>query len=523
MQFENFSRKDISFFGRLANLLGANQESLIPLIDVPFSLENFEKQFQSRQPMSQERRDTLVEVLKKQYQQAQLSVPQSLELLLQQNCYTVCTGHQLNLFTGPLYTIYKIVHVIKLAEQINQIHKNQTVVPVFWMATEDHDLEEINHFFVKDKKISWSTAQSGPVGRMKLENWQDWQTDVLTIFPHHQKQLMQLFEVYQGENLVQATRRLVHHLFVDTPLLILDGDDADLKRQFAPIMRKEIEDSFALLASGESSELLERKGLKSQALVREVNLFYLEEQSRKRLEKTVDGIKIGETLFSEETILKTLDAHPERFSPNVILRPLYQETVLPNLCYVGGAGELAYWLQLKPIFQAAHVDFPLLQLRFSAQIMSNKDYEKMHRLGFQFTDFAQSKAQVLKQRLSSLSRLEEIQGNRAHIVDALREVLVKEAGQIDKTLLATAEAHVVRIEEILKKFDQKVRNAERRKHADMLTRIDELHEQFFPENGLQERFENFIPYFLQNSGNLISELIRGLDSASHEFLVIRCD
>lgn len=517
MQTQSFKRSELPFSGKLIELFSEHQESLQPLIGLPFSAENFKKQIALKSNFPKESRETLHNALQKQYAEAKIEVPEKLTLLLKNNCFTVCTGHQLNLFTGPLYTIYKIAHTIKLAQQVQELHPENYILPVFWLASEDHDLEEINHFYVGEKRVAWETQQTGPVGMMRLENWSEWQTELLQFFPNQADRIRTLLDVYQGENLSIATRRLVAHLFQDTDLILVDGNDIELKKLFVPILEKELKEQFSFHAAQKSEAILFEKYLKPQAFAREINLFHLSPGKRIRIEKSAEDFKIGEAIFTHQELLDLLHQHPEQFSPNVMLRPLYQETILPNLCYVGGAGELAYWLQLKPIFDAVGVPYPMLQLRVSMQLMSHKDAHKMAKLGFDFQKFSDKKERVLKEHLFEIRERKNTNSALHEHIDALEKIMLEQAQSVDHTLIAAAKAERARIQKLLDNFLKKLERNEKRLHSDALNRLSTLHEKYFPNDGLQERHENFVSFYLETQEQIIPQIIEGINAFQSDF------
>jgi bacillithiol biosynthesis cysteine-adding enzyme BshC len=519
MPMHSYKRSEISFSGKLIELFSEHQESLQPLIGLPFSAENFKKQIALKSNFSEQSRAILYHAILNQYNEAQLEAPEKLTMLLENNCYTVCTGHQLNLFTGPLYTIYKIAHTIKLAQQIQELHPGKRILPIFWLASEDHDLEEINHLHIGDKKIQWSTQQSGPVGVMHLENWSEWQTELTALFPNQAEKLTTLFDVYRGDNLSIATRRLVAHLFHDTDLVLVDGNDTELKKLFVPILEKELNEQFSFHEAQKSEVILNQKNLKAQAFAREINLFHLSPGKRIRIEKSGDDFKIGERTFTRRELLDLLHQNPEQFSPNVMLRPLYQECVLPNLCYVGGAGELAYWLQLKPIFDAVDVPYPMLQLRVSMQLMLGKDIVKMSKLGFDFPKFSDKKERVLKEHLLEIRERKEARSALQRHIEALEKIMLEQASAVDHTLIASAKAESSRIQKLVDNFLIKLERNEKRLHHEALDRLRVLHEKHFPNDGLQERHENFISFYLETQGQIIPEIIKGINALQSDFWV----
>lgn len=520
MQFVNYSREKIPLIGKLATILGSGQEQLYPLIDLPISPDNFGEQINRKTGFHSDKRKVLVESLQHQYSQADLECPKKVKLLLDENCFTVCTGHQLNLLTGPLYSIYKIVHTIKLAEQLAAIYKNHSFLPVFWMASEDHDKDEIDHFYTSEQKVVWETTQTGAVGRMTTENWSLWQEQLITLFPYHKSKLNELFSVYKGETVSIAARRLIHFLFKETDLIILDGDDCALKKLFAPTIMKEVFSQSSRAEVQKANDMLSAMGYKSQAFARDINMFYLSENKRSRIENIENGFRADSITFSRNEMEDEINKHPERFSPNVILRPLYQETILPNLCYVGGAAELAYWLQLRYVFEAHNMPFPLLQLRLSLQILNQKQEKKMTSLGFDIQNFAQDVKRVEELFLQSkveISDSDELDKVLLH----LKNQFLSKAENLDFNLIASANAHVKEIEKIIESFDTKVRRHEKKKYTDSIDRIKELHNSIFPNNALQERHNNFIEYYLSTNGFFISTLLQNIDVFKHEFLVLK--
>ncbi|HEX9825521.1 MAG TPA: bacillithiol biosynthesis cysteine-adding enzyme BshC, partial [Flavobacteriaceae bacterium] len=344
------------------------------------NLENFKEQIdEKRMSVRAESRTVLVSSLKTQYKHVEVSeiTNQNIESLKLENTFTVTTGHQLNVFTGPLYFLYKIISTINLCKQLKATYPENNFVPIYWMATEDHDFDEINYFNFGDKKIQWTRSSSGAVGALDLQGLDE----VFKVFSNqldhsiHAENLRELFRTSYLKhcNLAEATRFMANELFKDYGLVILDGNVKDLKRLFIPYMEDELVNQTSYKLVSETNQHLNglSSNYKIQVNPREINLFYLTENLRERIVErdgrySVNGTKIS---WNKSELLKELHEFPERFSPNVILRPLYEEVVLPNLCYIGGGGELAYWLQLKSNFEANKVTFPMLLLRNSAVLV----------------------------------------------------------------------------------------------------------------------------------------------------------
>ena len=373
MPTDCLSYKETNYFTPLIIDYLDQKESLKPFYNRFPTLENFEAQIQEKdQFFTSAKRKILVEVLKDQYKALQTSeaVLGNIELLSNTKTFTVTTGHQLNLFTGPLYFLYKIVSTINLAKDLQKKYPDFNFVPIYWMATEDHDFEEINYFNLNGKKFKWNSTQKhagkDAVGNLNTEGLDE----VYSLFSAeigggtNAEALKKLFKkaYLEHSNLTDATRYLADELFKDYGLVILDGDDTRLKQEFLPYLEKEIFEQVSEKATEPLANKLKELGYTVQVNPREINLFYLKDGLRERIIEQEGRYFVNETeiSWSEEELRSELKQHPERFSPNVMTRPLYQEVILPNLCYIGGGGELAYWFELKDFFKAVNVPFPIL-------------------------------------------------------------------------------------------------------------------------------------------------------------------
>ena len=351
-------------------------KKLNPFVNHFPSFSNFKKQITEKRNHTIDR-GVLVKVLKEQNFNFPLSVASksNINLLKSDETFTVTTGHQLCLFTGPLYFIYKIVSTINIAEQLKEKYPQYNFVPTFWMATEDHDFQEINHINLFGKKIEWDSKQTGAVGRMSLDRFESVLMQLKEVLgeTENAKKLVSLFEnaYLKHKNLADATRFLVNELFGKFGLVIIDGDDEKLKQQFVPIIKKDILQNGFVTAIKQNSKSL-AKDYKVQAFVRDINFFKLTKDNRE--------------LIKEEIAQKEIAENSENFSPNVLLRPLYQEIILPNIAYVGGGAEVGYWMQLKTAFKQENIPFPILILRNSAMLINDKQKQKIESLGFEIND-----------------------------------------------------------------------------------------------------------------------------------------
>ena len=504
------------------------KENLKPLYNRFPTIENFKLQIAEKEqnfPVSN--RTILADALQKQYANFKISdaTQANVEALKSENTFTITTGHQLNLFTGPLYFLYKIISVINLCKDLKKQYPNYHFVPVYWMATEDHDFEEINYFNFKSKKIHWEKDAKGPVGRFDTKGLQE-VFDVFSLdlgLGENANYLRNLFEkaYTQHKNLANATRYLANELFKEDGLVIIDGDDSSLKRIFSPYVKDELEQQSSFTQVEKTIPLL--KDYNVQVNPREINLFYIQDNLRERIVFENGHYLINNTQlsFSKSEILTELENYPERFSPNVILRPLYQEVILPNLCYIGGGGELAYWLELKSNFEHQNVTFPILLLRNSAVIATEKQNQKIAKLNLNWNDLF-LKQEVLKNKeIQSLSQFTiDFTPQKEHLKKQF-EALYQIANQTDQSFVGAVAAQEKKQLKGLENLEKRLLKAEKRIHQEKLSQIVALQNQLFPGQSLQERKLNFSEIVLEfGITTVLNTLKARFNPLSNEFNVV---
>jgi bacillithiol synthase len=526
MKKRTLNRLKSGYFSDLSNEITYNQSKFKDLISFPFSMEAFEEQIKLKEnSFPPAKRDLLVSELKNQYQHVNNATKsiKNIESLTSFNTFTVTTGHQLNIFTGPIYFIYKILHVIQLAEKLQLKYPKNNFIPVFWMATEDHDFEEINHTTVFGKKVTWNENQGGPVGKYELKNWTKLIDEIKLIFQNHlESEVNEILDSYNGINLADATRNLVHALFGKYGLVIIDGDSKGFKSSFSEIMCHEVNTQFSQKNVLESNKLIENLGHKPQVFTREINLFYITSNLRSRLvirENQIEIDGLGE--FSKDEIIILIKNNPENFSPNVILRPLYQETILPNLAYIGGGGEIAYWIQLKSVFEEVKIAYPLIQVRNSVLLIEKNIQKKTAKLNLNYEDFFKDINQLKKDFILSKSNEKLNFSSINTIVNQLAEqieiqILANEAG-----LKSYAEAEIVKLKSQMEAIQSKLLKNQKTKFESDLIQIENLKNKLFPNNQLQERKENLLSFCGNgNVSSLIENLKTQMDPNENDLLII---
>ena len=527
MPSDCISFQNSGYFSSLINDYLDQKPNVQPLYHRFPTLENFGPQIEEKKAnFDDSKRAILVAVLEAQYAKIKASTAtlNNIKLLNHSNTYTITTGHQLNLFSGPLYFLYKIISTINLTKELQQKYPEQNFVPIYWMATEDHDFEEINYFTFKGKKFCWNRESTGPVGRLSTEGLEEF----LAVFAlelgssTNAEKLKTLFhEAYlKHTNLADATRYLANALFGDYGLVILDADDANLKRQFIPFIKEEL---LKQTAFSKVNETIEQFGNYTvQVNPREINLFFIEDNLRERIIFEDGGYKINNTKrhFSEQELLAELELHPEKFSPNVVMRPLYQEVILPNLAYIGGGGEIAYWLELKSFFETVKVTFPMLIVRNSVVLATEKQLKKADALALTWSDLFQKQTLLINNKTKQLSEfdidLSDLKQQLQQQFQALNELTYK----TDRSFAGAVKAQEVKQTKGLEQLEKRLLKAQKRKLADSLSRITALQNELFPNQSLQERQANFSEFYLENGEQLLPKLVNEIKPLSTNFTII---
>lgn len=490
-------------------------------------LEGVEKTIQERQSFLTNR-DLIANVFEASYSNTDATEQQlqNIQKLRNQNCFTVCTAHQPNIFTGYLYFIYKTAHTIVLCEQLKKSFPAYDFVPVFYIGSEDNDLDELSRFRIHGKLYKWHTDQTGAVGRMHSDDQLIALISQIEAELAHLPYAPDLISILKnayapGMDLAQGTFSMLNSLFRDAGLLVLQPDHAGLKSIMKQVFKDDLIQNIPQAIVSDTNETLgEVYGL--QVNPRQVNLFYLRDGIRNRIDKRGNSYSVDGTVirFSEAEILEELNTYPERFSPNVILRGIYQETILPNIAFVGGGSEVAYWMQLKGLFTHYNVPFPLLVLRNSFMIMNGKQEHKLKELQIDPADLFKDETilaneMVTKWSGASISLEKEMQLGREYF-SQLRD----QAGKVDKSLLQHVHALEVDLLKKIETLEKKMLKAERKKQTIQLQRIWKLKSELFPNNNLQERVDNFMPYFAEYGPSFIQVIIEHSLTLEQKFGVI---
>lgn len=487
------------------------------------------------------KRKKLVEVLRSQNSRLNSSPGYDalLELLSKDNSLAVVTGQQVGLFCGPLYTLFKTISAIKLASELKERFSEFEFVPVFWLEGDDHDLAESNHIHllngasdvVRVEAILTNAEEENlhPLSEIKFDASIEQvfqQVDALLTASEFKPALMEMLTGYykEGETYSTAFAKTMTKLLGKNSILLLDPYDADVKKILKPIFEREFQ-SYPRTSEEvikQSAELEEKYHL--QVKPRVINIFYIEDGIRRGLEPIGSGISLRGTKrkLMPEQVRMILETKAESFSPNVVLRPVCQDFLLPTAAYVAGPGEVAYFAQLKGVYQHFGVEMPPLFPRATATIVERRIEKVMEKYQLDFSDAFGDFEQVMKKALTAANP-ENIPGEfekTAADVKKSIERLEPLIARVDPTLKGTMDSTVSRIVYLLQHFEEKTTTAYRRKNEQVLQQTKKFQHSIYPNRELQERVLNFTYFYNKYGEEFIELLFRELPAYAKTHRVI---
>ncbi|MBK8700176.1 MAG: bacillithiol biosynthesis cysteine-adding enzyme BshC [Saprospiraceae bacterium] len=473
-------------------------------------------------------RDLLVEVLTEQALLMPLTEKQQFNLtkLYEISTFTVITAHQPALFTGPLYYIYKIISAIKLADRLNKELPGNHFVPVFINGSEDHDFEEVNHLHLFGKNIVWNHKTGGPVGRFDLTGIQEVIQEIKSILGEssHAQELMAMLDTCMAGSASynEVAYKFVNQLFADFGVLILNMDHPKLKSRFKQVMRTEILNHPSVELIKESQEKWHKLGYASQAHAREINLFYMNNGLRERIELNEGIYRVYNTalVFTKEELLEELEMNPDHFSPNVVLRPLYQEYILPNIAYIGGGGELAYWLERKEQFAHFNIFFPALIRRDSVLWIGPQQLKLLEKLKLTLDELLLDEEAIIQIYLGKTTDFDISLSDETTAIENIFSGIKHKAGLADKSLESYTDAEKAKIIKAIEQIELRIKRSLKKNEETSINQIRNLKHKLFPGNGLQERHDNFMTLYLAMGPKFIDLLIEHLNPLQPEFTIL---
>lgn len=520
---ESIELKDVSFYPDLITDY-LNGKLDLSLFNHDSDISNIEKQIALKGASYAQSRDDLSDELLTSYNNINdVLAIKNIKLLKQENTFTVSTGHQLNLFTGPVYFLYKIIHTICLAATLGEKFPAYNFVPVYWMASEDHDFEEINHFNLFNKKYVWNSNQSGAVGRFNLEdfNLEELLKENLSEKDFFHPKIQEFLKSFSSSNtLSEAHFKIVTSLFNNKGLVVIDADNKVFKKCMQSVFISEIEEQLSFKNVIATNKKLTDLNYKIQVNPRKINLFYLEGNIRERIifnkEDNLFIVNNTTKKFTKNELIELINVTPEKISPNVVLRPLYQEKLLPNILYIGGAGEISYWLQLKQMFDAYSVVFPMLIVRKSFLYTKNLD-KKIKLIDTDYkTILTTTSDHFTKSFFNNKAINNSLSVEKYKLeIEATFSSLLEIADNLDLSLIPSIESEKTKVFKGIDKIQQKFEKVLKQKDQQSLKAIEAIYKKVYPNNIFQERFINLLDIYLTspNNYNFIDELFRCISTS----------
>ncbi|MEZ5047019.1 MAG: bacillithiol biosynthesis cysteine-adding enzyme BshC [Chitinophagaceae bacterium] len=514
------------FFSNLVLDYLKQKEELLPFIQAFPSLDSLKHQILLKEKENTDRA-VLVEVLNEQYQSIsnKALVSEQIATLNDTNTMAIVTAHQPLIFTGHLYFIYKIVHAIVLSRFCKKYFPNYHFVPIFFIGSEDDDIEEIGTLDLGTRSFKWQATQKGPCGSMTLESLQPILKEVLSYFNTNDDEIKKMHDLIQrayqaNHTLSEATRLVLHELFGQEGLVVLDANHIKLKKSFSHVIKNELlHFESHKIVSHTISQMPSNYSI--QAHSREINFFYMKDGLRERIvfEESVWKVLNTTIVFTKEALLQEISESPNHFSPNVILRPLYQETILPSIAFVGGGAEVAYWMLLKNVFEYYQVQFPILFLRNSVAVSLPQSSKRVDKYQFTLQDIFTP----IEQLKSAWSQEQEEYKTLEKSLKAIQveyQKIISEAGLVNKNLRESTLAQVKKIEKLHARILEKNRFHIKQKNQTRFEQIEKIQREFFPNRKLQERDRNFIELFLELKTNFIKACFEHQQAMNTNFLVL---
>jgi len=515
-------------------LMNNNKKIKSFISDFP-SLDNIISHSEKKKKeFSKEKRKRLVNEIKEQYKGVKISkkLNDNINLLLDEKTFSVTSGHQLSLFTGPIYFIYKIISTIKIVSELNKRSKKQKFVPVFWLASEDHDFDEIAQVNISGKSLKWQNETlNQPLGKISSNNIEEVikeYKDEIIESKYSSKLIKLIDDNYTSfTSLSKATRSFINQLFSEYGIIVIDADSKNFKENFVENMKNEVLNGLCNKTVSKQIQDIKKsfKNYKPQVNPSDINFFKIGDAGRVRIRKQGKGFKIDKNInnISKEHLISEINENPEKFSPNVIMRPLYQETILPNVCFIGGSSEIRYWIQLKSYFEKSKVVFPILTIRNSAFIVNARISKNIEKSGLKMQNFFVSKEKLLKDKISQLSETNlNFDDLRKTLLDQF-EYFKKISRETDKSFIGAISAQEKKQLNGIDNLEKKFYKSQKIKHQQELKKVEKIYNYLYPDNIPHERVINFGNLYSELGDNLFKILINNFKPFENKILVLELE
>ena len=504
------------------------KESLSEFVDNFSNPNSIEKKIKS---LDFKNRKVLTSVLKSQYEKTIFSnidkkkIFRKIEILNRKNTYTICSGHQLNIFLSPLFLIYKIIGLISYKEYLNKKFPNFECVPIFWLASEDHDFDEIKKIRSNNNEYSWNIDNKSAVGNLSTGTLVDILNSIKNDLCKNKygEDLYEIFEnAYTKNNdLSSATSSIIGSLFSNHEIIVLDANERELKRLFVSHLKKEILENEIYKCVSDTNKKLVSKKYKPQINALKFNIFYMTNGLRAK-------IKFNESYFYSEShnkrwtkneIISEIDKYPERFSPNVFFRTLYQQYILPNVLYIGGPSEICYWLQLRSSFRSFGIPFPILQLRPFYLLVSQKSSQFYKNFNLSESDFFKPKNFKFRKIIHKTSQFDfdKLESDKKFFLKQIENQTSNTKNFNSQSL----DSFKKKLENEINKFKIKIIRTEKNNNMDLEKKIESVDSYHFIDNLIQEKSHSFFYYFIKYGPSFFDLILKQNLVFDNKYIILK--
>jgi bacillithiol biosynthesis cysteine-adding enzyme BshC len=504
--------------------------------------ENYSSIFKNISESRKNKQLNLSAILNDQYsslKNVSIKTNRNIELLEKEKTIAVVTGQQLGIFGGPLYTLFKIITAIRLSNQLTERYDEFKFVPVFWLEADDHDFNEVRSINLLDnenqilnlgykEEINDDDAKQS-IGHIKFDEsinefFNKFESSLRdTEFKN--ELLVKLREWYRvGRSFKQSFKELLFWMFDEYGLVIFDPQDPQVKSLLKPIFKKEIND-FALHTQKliQTSAKLEEL-YHAQVKVKPVNLFYHTDDGRYSVEPVDDVFKLRRKRkqFTKDEILAEIEASPERFSPNVLLRPICQDYLLPTGFYIGGPSEIAYFAQVTPLYDFYNIETPIIFPRSSATILEKNVSSGLDKYDLNMNDIFLGLDELKEKVIADLSEnnIETAFEEASKEIELTFDKIKENIFAIDKTLVESSGRYKDRIMSSILELKTKSIKAQETKHETTIRQLTRLSNLLYPLGNLQEREINFTYFYNKYGKDFIRKIYDDISVSEFEHQVI---
>ena len=507
--------------------------------------EQFIAKFKQLSESPKEFRNELSTIINNQYKSFDPSSKtlKNISLLKNKETVAVVTGQQLGILGGPLYTFYKIITAIKLCSHLSERYDNYHFVPVFWLEGDDHDFEEVRSINVLNDnneliKISYNDEATeeeqnrGSIGHLKLKEsigqfLKDYENQLRnTEFKNPIMENLKSFYT-EEKTFKEPFKELLFWLFDQYGLVIFDPQDVKVKELLKPVFKKEINDfrnhTEKLVNISASLEELYH----AQVKIRPINLFYNYDEGRYVIEPIENEFRLKgkRKKFNLEELINLIEAEPEKFSPNVLLRPICQDFLFPTGFYISGPSEVAYFAQILPLYEFYDIDPAIIYPRSSVTILEKTLKSVLEKYGLSVKDIFTDPNKLKNQIINNVSdkNLEEIFKETKNQIDLAFDNLKEKLFELDKTMGDVTSKYRLKVLGYVDELKEKAAEAQKKRYEITLRQIDKASANLFPDMNLQERELSFFHYANKYGVDVLKKIFEELAINKFEHQVIELD